>query len=231
MRFFWKMSKNQRDNAFHKTKNNVQTSRYLLIKDTKFSLRTFVITTGIPRKTCLTWILHELSDANRELRYELRYALSDMRDDIFEDELLFFFQAIKTKRENFIWLPRRANALLQIHSRLTLSTKKIIPRLAFTRDKNLSVKAVEHRTIINFEVYVVFCCKTGERWRNPSNILIGSMTRTFALKPKIFFKYKEFRSSSSYSDFNLCDRWLLRELKRSWKLQFTIITLKLRKSS
>lgn len=198
------------------------------------TVRHILVTELNLRKVCSTWIPHKLSDANKELRVncakQLRSVLSELGDDashVFavEDESWFFFQAQRTKQENMVWLPRGA-ARPQVQSPTSMTDKKTLVLLVFTCDKKLSLEALPYGTTIDSQVYIDFCRKTGDRWRvlrkNPANLKFlrwqhdNARAHTSA-KTKNFFQNRGVSMifQSPYSpDFNLCDRWLFRELKK-----------------
>ena len=107
-----------------------------------------------------------------------------------------------------------------------MTDKKTLVLLAFTGDKKLSVKALPYGTMINSDAYIDFCRNTGEKWRvlrkNPKTLksLHWQHDNARAHTSKDTRKFFENRGvhmvfQSPYSpDFNLCDRWLFRELKK-----------------
>lgn len=186
-------------------------------------------------KVCSTWIPHELSAQSKELRINsaknIRRTISKMGEEAFsllaiEDESWFFFSPSMTKQENKVWLPKGETQRPQIVKPTPMTTKKSLVLLAFTCDKKLSIRALPHGEKIDAQAFIDFVQETGKLWRklrrSPATLKElhwqhdNARPHTASLT-KAFFEKKEIELvfQAPYSpDFNICDRWLLRELKR-----------------
>ena len=188
------------------------------------------------KKVCSAWVPHQLSANNKELRVNcakhIRHVLTELGDDAVhffavEDESWFFFQPCGSKQSNMAWLPKHGGIdRPQITRPSTMTVKKTLVLFVFTCDKKLNVQALEYGTMIDSDVYIQFCHQTGEKWRvlrqNPTTLksLKWQHDNAKAHSSKATKEFFERRHvplvfQSPYSpDFNICDRWLFKELKR-----------------
>lgn len=200
----------------------------------KNSVRQILVDSLGMRKVCSVWVPHELSEKNRRDRISCARELIKFMDEhsveeclkfwAVEDETWILHKDLKSKQENMAWLHPSTPKPRVVRSKLT--NEKVLLILAFTGDGKCYMEYVAPGEKITSERYVEFMHKLGENWRklrsSPTKLRdlwwqhdnarphAAANTANFLRRRNVFLIHQ-----SPYSpDFNFCDRWLFRDLKK-----------------
>jgi transposase len=189
------------------------------------------------RKVCSVWIPHDLSEANKVQRITCAENLLNMfathsvesllRVFAVTDETWIPFKGCSNKVDNKTWIPPGQPRLRVTREQMTY--RKTMLSIAFTGNGKVNMDTTERNETIDSERYVQFIKQTGDRWRtlhsDPTHlsdlIWMQDNARPHTAAATMEFLRRrniQLMGQSPYSpDFNLCDRWLIKELKKSQK--------------
>jgi hypothetical protein len=141
-----------------------------------------------------------------------------------EDETWIPFDMVGNKADNKVWIPPQAPRPKVVRPQLTF--RKTMLSIVFTGNGKVNMNVSEKGETVNSESYVDFVHQTGDRWRRlrsdptPLKELLWMQDNArphSAAATEDFFRKRHVKlvKQSPYSpDFNLCDRWLITELKK-----------------
>jgi transposase len=186
------------------------------------------------KKICSVWVPHKLSEDNKLQRVACAQRLIHMfashsleyllRLFAVTDETWIFFESCPSKAENQAWIVPGAPRPRVIRQELTF--KKTMLSIAFTGNGKVNMDVTEKGETIDSQRYIEFVRKTGDLWRtlrsDPTRLseviwMQDNARPHTAVVTKEFFerRHVERMEQSPYSpDFNLCDRWLIKEVKK-----------------
>ena len=189
------------------------------------------------RKVCSTWIPHLLSESNKQERMTCAENILKMFESfsvehlqrfwVTQDESWFCFDTSLTKQQNKAWLHPSQEKLTVVRPKLT--SKKVLLLVAFTADKKISIEHVESGETVNAARYVEFVRSTGERWRHVRRgaaklcelLWQHDNARPHTARETVaFFQQRNvnlIRQSPYSPDFNFCDRWIFKVLKKAFR--------------
>jgi hypothetical protein len=200
----------------------------------KEMVRRILVDDLLLKKICSVWVPHKLSEDNKLQRVACAQRLCQMfashsqeylmRLFAVTDETWIFFESCPSKAENQAWIAPGAPRPRVIHEQMTF--KKTMLSIAFTGNGKVSMDVTEKGETIDSQRYVEFVRKTGDLWRtlrsDPTRLseviwMQDNARPHTAAVIKEFFQRRQVErmEQSPYSpDFNLCDRWLIKELKK-----------------
>jgi [histone H3]-lysine36 N-dimethyltransferase SETMAR len=191
------------------------------------------------RKVCSVWVPHQLTDAHKAARIECANSILSIFDEYSEFELMrlfatedeswICFDSILTKAQNMVWIAPQDPRPTVVREQLTF--RKTMLSLVFTGNGKIHADVTEKGETIDSARYIEFAHQAGERWRklrSDSTCLKELLWMHDNARPHSAAATAEFFSrrgvrmikQSAYSpDFNFCDRWLFRELKKGLRQQ------------
>lgn len=191
------------------------------------------------RKVCSTWVPHQLTVAHKAERIQCANSILSLFRDYsefelmrlfaIEDETWICFDSVLTKAENMTWLAPQDPRPTVVREQLTF--RKTMLSLVFTGNGKVHADVTERGETIDSNRYVAFVQQTGECWRklrtDPTHlnelIWMHDNARPHSAAATVdFFSRRGVRmiKQSVYSpDFNFCDRWVFKELKKDLRRQ------------
>jgi hypothetical protein len=211
----------------------------------KQTVRRILVDDLLLKKICSVWVPHKLSEDNKLQRVACAQRLINMfashsqeylmRLFAVTDETWIFFESCPSKAENRAWIVPGAPRPRIIHEQLTF--KKTMLSIAFTGNEKIIMDGTNKGETIDSQRYIEFVKKTGDLWRtlrsDPTRLSEviwmqdNARPHTAAITREFFERrHVERMEQSPYSpDFNLCDRWLIKELKKHLRtLQLSSVT-------
>ena len=228
------------------TPESIANVKSLIESDRHMSLRSIAQEIGISHESvrsilhdhlhrrylCSTWVPHQLSVRQKELRVtsakSIRHNLAQLGEAkhrlyCVQDETLVFFSALQRKSKNKAWVALGEKKPIVVKQQNT--NKKTMLSVMFTTNKKISIMATSSKETINHEYFIKFLTSTGNKWR----VLRRDPTKLSELvlqfdnaRPHTAGAVKEFLEKrgvntvwqAPYSpDLNMCDRWLFDRLK------------------
>lgn len=199
----------------------------------KVTVKRIVTEDLLLKKVCSVWVPHKLSEDNKLQRMACAERLLHMfatysQEDILRlfavtDETWIFFESCPAKAENKAWIVPGASRPRVIRQEMTF--KKTMLSIVFTGNGKVHMEATKKGETIDSQRYIDFVRKTGDLWRtlrsDPTRLseviwMQDNARPHTAVLTKQFFerRHVERMEQSPYSpDLNLCDRWLIKELK------------------
>lgn len=186
------------------------------------------------RKVCSVWVPHHLTIENKLKRVDCAKSLLQLHNDYsmyellrlfaVQDETWIPFDLLPSKAENKVWIPPEASRPTVVRPELTFN--KTMLSIVFTGNGKVHANVTQKGGTIDSERYVQFVHETGELWRklrrDPTKLrellwMHDNARPHSAGNTKQFFDQRGIQlvEQSPYSpDFNMCDRWLFKELKK-----------------
>lgn len=193
------------------------------------------------RYVCSTWIPHELSERNKQLRITCAMSIKNQlcnfeaRNRLYavEDETWVFFKPKLSKSRNKVWLAGTEQRPTVVRDS-AMTTEKTLLSVIYTANKKFHVQATGKSCKIDSEYFINFLRSCGNKWcmlRSDPTRLKDVLLQFDNARPHISANTKQFLErrkvktlwQAPYSpDLNMCDRWLFKWLKM--ELQKTAFT-------